>query len=57
VSSQAVAVTKRQLVDDLLGRGPGASVERSKSLIDEMTRTADYREAVAAFRERRPPRF
>ena len=56
-SPSAVATTKRQLVDDLLSVDPGASVERSKVLINEMTRAAEYREGVAALREKRPPRF
>ena len=57
VSSAAVAATKRQLYDDLLDHDVGASVERSKVLLDEMMRGADYREGVAALRERRPPDF
>jgi enoyl-CoA hydratase/carnithine racemase len=57
VSSAAVTATKRQLYDDLLRLDVGASVEDSKRLLDEATRTADYREGVAALRERRAPRF
>ena len=57
VSPAAVAATKRQLYDDLLHHDVGASVERSKVLLDELMRGADYREGVAALRERRPPRF
>jgi enoyl-CoA hydratase/carnithine racemase len=56
-SPSAVAVTKRQIVDDLLSADPGASVRRSKDLIDELSRGAEYREGVAALREKRPPRF
>jgi enoyl-CoA hydratase/carnithine racemase len=53
----AVAVTKRQLYDDLLRHDVGASVEESKRLLDQAMGTAEYREGVAALRERRPPRF
>ena len=56
-SPEAIRITKRQLYDDLLRLDVGASVEDSKRLLDEATRTADYREGVAALRERRPPRF
>lgn len=53
----AVAATKRQLADDLLGRDVGASVEASKALLDEAMGSPEYREGIAAFRDRRPPRF
>ncbi len=56
-SPEAIRVTKRQLYDDLLRLDVGASVEDSKRLIDAATRTPDYREGVAALRERRAPRF
>ena len=57
VSPASVAVTKRQLYDDLLRLDVGASVEESKQLLDRMMGSADYREGVAALREKRPPRF
>ena len=57
VSPDSVATTKRQLWDDLLAHDPGASVEHSKALIDQMMQRPDYLEGVAAMRERRPPRF
>jgi enoyl-CoA hydratase/carnithine racemase len=57
VSPQSLAITKRQLVDDLLRHDVGASVEESKALLDQCMGTADYREGVAALREKRPPRF
>ncbi len=57
VSPDSVATTKRQLWDDVLALDPGASVEHSKQLIDQMMQRPDYLEGVAAMRERRPPRF
>ena len=57
VSPASVAATKRQLYDDLLSHDVGASVERSKTLLDQMMRGADYREGVAALRENRSPTF
>jgi enoyl-CoA hydratase/carnithine racemase len=57
VSPASIAVTKRQLYDDLLRHDVGAAVEESKELLDRMMGSADYREGVAALREKRPPRF
>ncbi|MGI9645962.1 MAG: enoyl-CoA hydratase-related protein, partial [Ilumatobacteraceae bacterium] len=54
---EAVATTKRQLTADLLRHDPAASVTDSIRLLDEAMGTAEYREGVAAFREKRPPRF
>jgi enoyl-CoA hydratase/carnithine racemase len=53
----AVRMTKRQLYDDLLSHDVGAAVDRAAALLDGATGTAEYREGVAALRERRPPRF
>lgn len=53
----AVATTKRQLYDDLLRADPGASTTESKRLMDAAMRTAEYREGVAALRDRRSPNF
>jgi enoyl-CoA hydratase/carnithine racemase len=53
----AVTTTKRQIYADLLRHDVGASVEDSKRLLDQAMGTAEYREGVAALRERRPPRF
>ena len=53
----AVTATKRLLVTDLLRHAPGTSVEDSKVLLDRHMGTAEYREGIAAFGERRPPRF
>jgi enoyl-CoA hydratase/carnithine racemase len=57
VSPSAVATTKRQLWSELSSLDIGESVETSKRLLNEMMAEADYREGVAALRERRPPRF
>ena len=53
----AVRTTKGQLTRDLLRLDAAGSVRESKALFDEATRTAEYREGVAALREKRPPRF
>ena len=47
---------KRQLVDDVRGRFIDAEM-RYHGMVDEMVRSADFAEGVAALRERRPPRF
>ena len=57
VSADSLAATKRQLYDDLLSHDVGASVEESKRLLDVMMAGPDFREGVAALREKRPPRF
>lgn len=56
-SPTAVAITKRQLYDDLVHLDPAASVTESQRLLDVAMRSDDYREGVAALRERRPPQF
>lgn len=53
----AVATTKAQIYGDLISHGVGDSVDESVRLIDQATRTAEYREGVAALREKRPPKF
>lgn len=57
VSPAAVTAAKRQLYADLLHSSPGSAVERSKDLIGAMMRQPDFKEGVAAFAEKRPPRF
>ena len=53
----AVRVTKAQVYGDLISHAVGDSVDESVRLIDEATKSAEYREGVAALREKRPPRF
>ena len=53
----AVSVTKAQLYHDLHRHSAGGSVADSKRLLDHAMATEEYREGVAALREKRPPRF
>ncbi len=53
----AVRMTKRQIYDDLLSHDVGASITTSKRLMNEAMATAEYREGVAALRDKRPPNF
>jgi enoyl-CoA hydratase/carnithine racemase len=53
----ALRMTKRQLYDDLLSHDVGGAVEQAARLLDEAMGTAEYREGVAALRERRSQRF
>jgi enoyl-CoA hydratase/carnithine racemase len=55
--ARAVEVTKAQLTRDLLRHDPAAAVDDSIRLLGEAMATAEYREGVAALREKRPPRF
>ena len=57
VGPHAVGVTKQQLYADLHRHDVAGSVRESKELLDRAMRTAEYREGIAALRERRPPRF
>ena len=57
VGPSAVAQTKEQLYRDLLCFDVGESIEDSKRRINDAMATDEYREGVAAFQERRPPRF
>lgn len=57
VGSAAVRMTKRQIYDDLLSSDVGGAIAESNRLLAEAMGTAEYREGVAALRERRPPRF
>jgi enoyl-CoA hydratase/carnithine racemase len=57
MSPTAVSTAKRQLWADVLHGDPGRAVEHSKELIGKLMNEPDYAEGVAAFLERRPPRF
>lgn len=57
VGPDAVGQTKEQLYRDLLCFDVGESIEDSKRRINDAMATSEYREGVAAFAERRTPRF
>ena len=57
VGPEAVAETKRQLYADQLRFNVGDSVEESKQLISIAMGGKEFAEGVAAFSERRKPRF
>ena len=52
-----MTTTKAQIAEDLLRHDPAASVADSKRLLDVAMGTAEYREGIKAFTERRPPEF
>ena len=53
----AVTTTKAQIYRDYVRHHLGASIDESIALIDAATKTAEYREGIAALREKRPPIF
>ncbi len=57
VSPRAALVTKRQLYAELLTSDVGACVDDSKIKIGDLMRGPDFREAIAAMADRRPPCF
>lgn len=58
VSPASAAVTKRQLYRDLVATGgPASSIADAEETMSAMMQAPDYREGVAALREKRPPRF
>lgn len=57
VGPTALATTKAQLYTDLLHHDPAESIRRAGELLREAMTTAEYREGVAALREKRPPEF
>jgi enoyl-CoA hydratase/carnithine racemase len=54
---RAVSTTKAQIYRDYVRHSIGTSVDESIALINDATQTAEYREGVAALREKRPPQF
>jgi len=57
VGPHALATTKRQLYTDLLHHSPAQSIVEAQRLLAQAMTTAEYREGVAALREKRPPDF
>lgn len=57
IGPEAVTATKRQLYSELLSTNPAESVAHSKSLIDKAMGGAEFAEGVAAFTEKRRPKF
>ncbi len=57
VSPHSLRATKRQLALDSFGTDPAASVRDAQARLEAMTAEDDYREAMAANSERRPPRW
>jgi enoyl-CoA hydratase/carnithine racemase len=57
VGPTALATTKAQLYTDLLHHSPARSIHEAQRLLAEAMATSEYREGVAALRERRPPDF
>jgi enoyl-CoA hydratase/carnithine racemase len=56
ISPSSLRESKRQLYTDL-HRDVGRAVEESEMLLERMATEADFREGVAAWQERRPPKF
>ncbi len=56
VSPGSLRETKRQIYTDL-HRDVGAAVREADTLLERMSTEADFREAVAALKEKRPPRW
>ena len=56
VSPGSLRETKRQIYTDL-HRDVGSAVRDADALLEQMTTEADYREAVSAFMEKRPPKW
>ncbi|MCU1358743.1 MAG: putative enoyl-CoA hydratase [Ilumatobacteraceae bacterium] len=57
VGPNALAITKRQIYDDLVRHDVGASIADAQRLLNDAMGTPEYREGIAAFRQRRPPNF
>jgi enoyl-CoA hydratase/carnithine racemase len=56
ISPSSLRESKRQLYADLHG-DVGSAVAESERLLDRMATEPDFREGVAAWQEKRPPRF
>ena len=56
ISPSSLRESKRQLYADLHG-DVGTAVAESERLLDRMATEPDFREGVAAWQEKRPPRF
>jgi enoyl-CoA hydratase/carnithine racemase len=56
VSPASLRTTRRQIYTDL-HRDAASAVEDSERLLRELMREPDFREGVAAFTEKRSPRF
>jgi enoyl-CoA hydratase/carnithine racemase len=56
ISPSSLRESKRQLYTDLHG-DVGSAVAESERLLERMATEPDFREGVAAWREKRPPRF
>ena len=55
--THAALATKRQLYAELMEHDVGACVEDSKRRIGELMKMDDFKEAVGAMAQRRPPKF
>lgn len=57
VGPNALRTTKAQLYADLLHHSPARAIEDAQRLLEAAMTTEEYREGVAALREKRPPAF
>ncbi|MDP2291689.1 MAG: enoyl-CoA hydratase-related protein [Actinomycetota bacterium] len=57
VGPAALTTTKAQLYRDLLHHSPAAAIHDAQRLLEHAMTTDEYREGVAALREKRPPTF
>ncbi len=57
VGPNALRTTKRQIHADLLSNHPAGAIDEAQRLLGDAMGTAEYREGIAALREKRPPAF